>query len=510
MTTPGIQIGERFVSLEDVTAEAEKAAGGFAALGIGQSDSVALMLRNDIAFSVASGGAARLGAYPVPINWHLKEEEFNYILKDCAAKALVIHADLLAEVGGGVPPGVTVLSVPTPPEVAAAYKIAKAQGHLWGDAIAWEEWLAQQPPREEEPKLQVASMIYTSGTTGRPKGVRRQPASPEQTEASLAIGVQALGLASGMRTIIPAPLYHSAPNDYAGQTLRMEGFMVLQPRFNPEEFLALIERYKINRVQVVPTMFLRLLRLPDEVRGKYDVSSLEHVVHAAAPCPPKVKEAMIAWWGPIIHEYYGSTETGIITYCNSAEALSHPGTVGRPVDKAIVRIYDDNGHEVPTGEVGTIYCRMTIFPDFTYQGDDAKRKSVERHGLITNGDVGYFDEDGFLYLCDRVADMVISGGVNIYTAEIEAVLIEAPGVKDCAVFGIPDEEFGESLAAVIEPTDGATLDSQEIRDYLGEHVARYKVPKLIEFRRDLPREDSGKLFKRRLREPFWADSGRNI
>ncbi len=510
MTTPGIQIGERFLALEDLNVQARKVAGGLAALGIRQGDCVALMLRNDIAFSVASGGAGRLGAYPVPINWHLKEEEFNYILKDCGAKALVIHADLLAGVGGGIPAGVIVLSVPTPPEVADTYTIAGAQGYPSVDAIAWESWIDEQTPREEEPEFQAMSMIYTSGTTGHPKGVRRQPAKPEDGEAALAITVQAFGLVQGMRTIIPAPLYHAAPNGYAGLTLQMEGFMVLQPRFDPEEFLALIERHKIDRIQVVPTMFIRLLKLPEEVRNKYDVSSLEYVIHAAAPCPAKVKEAMIDWWGPIIHEFYGSTETGIITYCNSVEALSHPGTVGQVVGTSIARIYDDDGNELPTGEIGAIYSRMTVQGDFTYQGDDAKRESIERDGLFSSGDVGYFDEDGFLFLCDRAADMVISGGVNIYPAEIEAVLIDIPGVKDCAVFGIPDEDLGESLAAIIEPADGVSLDAQEITDYLGEHIARYKIPKLIEFRSDLPREDSGKLFKRRLRDPFWADAGRNI
>ncbi len=510
MTTPGIQIGERFVSLEDVRARSAKVAGGFAALGVGEGDCVALMLRNDIAFFVASGGASRLGAYPVPINWHLKEEEVAYILKDCGAKVLVIHEDLLQEVGRGVPPNVTVFSVQTPPEVAAAYEMAQTEGTAKGDALEWDAWIEQQPAKEEEAAVQIASMIYTSGTTGRPKGVRREPASAEQYQAALQIGVNALGLAPGMRTIIPAPLYHSAPNAYAGLTVLMEGFMVLQPRFNPEEFLALIERHKIDRVQVVPTMLIRLLKLPEEVRKKYDLSSLEHVVHAAAPCPPKVKEAIIEWFGPIVHEYYGSTETGIVTHCNSEQALSHSGTVGRPVDGAIVRIFDDDGNEIPVGETGTIYCRLTMASDFTYQGDDAKRRSIEREGLITNGDIGYFDKDGFLYLCDRAADMVISGGVNIYPAEIEAVLIEAPGVQDCAVFGIPDEDFGESLAAVIEPSDGVNLNAQDITDFLSERLARYKVPKVIEFRKYLPREDSGKLFKRRLREPYWADAGRNI
>lgn len=510
MTTAGVQIGERFVSLEELRAMSAKAAGGFAAHGVGVGDSVAIMLRNDIPFLVASGGAGRIGAYSVPVNWHLKAEEVGYILKDCGAKVFVVHADLLAEVASAVPSGVLVLAVPTPPELAMAYGLEAGGALEASGTLEWNGWLDEQEAHEEEPAQTAASMIYTSGTTGRPKGVRREPASPEQQAAGLAVAAHVLGAAPGMRTIIPAPLYHSAPNAYAGLTVLVEGFMVLQPRFNPEEFLALIERYKIDRIQVVPTMFVRLLKLPEEVRNKYDLSSLEYIIHAAAPCPPKVKKAMIEWWGPIIHEYYGSTEVGVVTYCNSEEALAHPGTVGRAIENAIIRIYDDDGHELPTGETGTIYCRLTTASDFTYQGDDAKRRSIERDGLITNGDVGYFDEDGFLYLCDRAADMVISGGVNIYPAEIEAVLIEVPGVRDCAVFGIPDEDFGEALAAVIQPVDGVTLDAEEVKAYLGERIARYKVPKVVEFRSELPREDSGKLFKRRLRDPYWADAGRNI
>jgi long-chain acyl-CoA synthetase len=257
-------------------------------------------------------------------------------------------------------------------------------------------------------------------------------------------------------------------------------------------------------------MFVRLLKLPEAVRRKYDVSSLKHVVHAGAPCPPEVKRAMIEWWGPIIHEYYGATESSAVVHSTSTDWLAHPGTVGRPHDNCQVRIYDAEGRQLPAGEIGEVYMRNFNVPDFTYNNMDAKRAEIARGELLTAGDVGYLNEQGFLFLCDRAKDMVISGGVNIYPAEIESVLHTMPEVLDCAVFGIPDEEYGEAVAAVIEPRPGATLTAQQVRDYLRQRMAGYKVPKLVEFGRDLPREDSGKIFKRKLRDPYWEKAGRRI
>jgi long-chain acyl-CoA synthetase len=305
-------------------------------------------------------------------------------------------------------------------------------------------------------------------------------------------------------------MYHSAPNLYGLFAAQDGGLVIMQPRFDPEELLALIDEYRITHLHMVPIMFVRLLKLPDEVKKKYDVSSLEFVVHAAAPCPPDVKKQMIDWWGPVINEYYGGTETGGVVFHNSEEALRKPGTVGRPIPGGIVRIYDDEGNELGPNQIGEVYLRITDWPDFTYRGRDEERRACERDGLITCGDVGYLDEEGYLFLCDRKKDMVISGGVNIYPAEIEAVLINMPGVKDCAVFGIPDEEFGESLAAHVELQPGAELADAQVREFLGEHMARYKIPKVIEFATALPREDSGKIFKRKLRAPYWEEAGRQI
>jgi long-chain acyl-CoA synthetase len=282
------------------------------------------------------------------------------------------------------------------------------------------------------------------------------------------------------------------------------------PRFDAEDFLRLVERRRVSVVQMVPTMFVRMLALPESVRSRYDLSSLRRVVHAAAPCPPDVKRAMIEWLGPIIDEYYGGTETGPVVFCTSEEWLEHPGTVGRPIRNASVKILDAGGNELPPGESGEVFMWLDVWPNFTYENDPEKRRSIERDGLVSCGDIGYLDRDGFLHLNDRRSDMVISGGVNIYPAEIEACLMSLPGVRDCAVFGIPDDEFGEAIAAYVEPLDGHPLSAEDVRGHVRATLASYKTPRIVELTRDLPREDSGKIFKRRLREPYWRGRERAI
>jgi long-chain acyl-CoA synthetase len=280
--------------------------------------------------------------------------------------------------------------------------------------------------------------------------------------------------------------------------------MVLQPRFEAEDMLRLIDRHKVSHMHIVPTMFVRLLRLPEDAKRRYDVSSLRWITHGAAPCAPAVKRQMIDWWGPVINEYYGATETGIVVWHDSQEALKKPGTVGHIVEGATLRIVDEQGG------IGEIYLRGPHLADFTYNNDNAKRREIALGDLVTVGDVGYQDADGYIFLCDRKRDMIISGGVNIYPAEIESVLIQMPGVRDCAVFGIPDEEFGEQICAYVEPQPGEPLQASEVRAWLGGHLARYKVPKVVEFSGALPREDSGKIFKRKLRAPYWEKTGRSI
>lgn len=506
-----IYTGDRVIKVEDAKLRAAKAAQGLSRLVSDSEQAVAIFLRNDVAYMEATETARILGVYAVPVNWHYGPEEANYILTDCDACALVVHADLYRIIKDGIPDGVEVLIVPTPPEVQEAYGLSDEQCAVPEGGTNWYEWLEQFEPMEKGDTPSPGAMIYTSGTTGNPKGVRRQPKSEAEMTAMMDVIKTVFGLREGVRTIIPAPMYHSAPNSYSA--ISFNGNLeeiVLMPRFDTEEFLALIDKHKTTHVQTVPTMFVRLLKLPEEVRNKYDTSSLEFVVHAAAPCPQDVKEKMIDWWGPIINEYYGSTETSAVVFCNSEEWLAHKGSVGRTMEETEVRILDEQGAEVPAGTIGDVYCRIMTGPDFTYNNDDGKRSKAEKLGLIGVGDIGYMDEDGFLYLCDRRNDMVISGGVNIYPAEIEACLLAHGAIHDCAVFGIPDEDFGEALCSFIQVEPGQSIEEMEVREHVREHLAGYKVPKVVEFASELPREDSGKIFKRKLREPYWADHQNSI
>jgi long-chain acyl-CoA synthetase len=506
----GIISGQRRRDHAEVADRAARIAGGLDALGVGPGDSVCILMRNDIAFIEAAYGAMQLGAYAVPVNWHFKPEEIHYILSDSGTRVLVAHADMLHQLRVAIPNGVTVLSVPTSPEILSHYKIDPDSLATPDFAVDLESWLEQQRLYDGPARPQPANMIYTSGTTGHPKGVRRHAPTPEQRASAERMRAMIYGLRPGARALLPGPLYHSAPNSFGLRAGRLGGALVLMPRFEPEEFLRLVEAERIDTIFMVPTMFIRLMKLPEAVRGKYDMSSLYHVIHAAAPCPADVKRAMIEWWGPVIYEFYGSTESGAVTFANSEDALKRPGTVGKIAPGAELRFVGEDGRVLPQGEIGEIYSKIDGNPDFTYHNKPEKRAEIDRDGFITSGDVGYIDQDGYVFICDRKRDMVISGGVNIYPAEIEAALHAVPGVHDCAVFGIPDEEFGEALMAVVEPQAGVTLDIADIRERLRTSLADYKVPKHVEIQANLPREDSGKIFKRRLRDPYWERAGRRI
>ena len=505
----GIVSGERHLTKDVFEDRIARAATALAKLGAGPGQSVAILLRNDIVFLEASLAAQRIGAYAVPVNWHFHPEEVGYVLADCDARVVVGHEDLLAALGERIPATASVVAVGVSPDIRAAYGIEGGAART-SAAYDWEALIAESAPYDGPVVPQTMSMIYTSGTTGHPKGVRRAPPTPEQQKGLDEQRRLINGLEPGVRALLPGPLYHSAPNSFALRAARVADLLVVMPRFDPEAFLAAVERHRITTLFMVPVMFVRLLKLPEDVRRRYDVSSLKFVMHAAAPCPPDVKRAMIDWWGPIVWEFYGATEIGAITMISSAEWLARPGSVGKVTAGTSLRVYGDNGREAAQGEIGEVYSRVGCYPEFTYNKAPEKRAEVERDGLITCGDMGYLDADGYLFLCDRRRDMVISGGVNIYPAEIEAVAIGMPGVKDCAVFGIPDEEFGEALLMLVEPQDGQVLEPEAVRRHLAAHLAGYKVPRRIEIRTGLPREDSGKIFKRRLREPYWENAGRRI
>ena len=506
----GVVVGNRSVSTADLQLHALRAASGFAVLGVQAGDAVALLMRNDIPFLEATIAAGAVGAYAVPVNWHCGVEELAFILEHSEAKVLVVHADLLRSLENAIPSAVGVLVVETPEDIAAAFGIDSSARQVDPARSEWTSWRDAHEPWEGERTPTPFSVIYTSGTTGRPKGVKRAPLGSEQQEAVVRLTSKLLGVAPGARMLITAPLYHSSANAAALMAVQMGALAVLQPRFDPEELLALVERHRITTMTVVPTMLVRLLKLPAETRSRYDLQSLVHVSHTAAPCPPDVKRQIIDWWGPVINEYYGSTETGAVTFCTSHEWLAHPGTVGKALDHAVVRVLDDDRNEQPSGVPGEIFVRLTSFSDFTYDKEEQRRLDIEVHGLVTCGDVGFLDDDGYLYLCDRKTDMIIVGGSNVYPAEIESVLLDMPEVQDGAVFGIPDETLGEVVAAAVQLLPGATADADAVRSYLAGRLPSFKIPRVVDFHEALPREDTGKVLKRCLREPYWESAGRQI
>lgn len=474
---------------------AARLAGGLARLGVEDGDVIAVMLRNSPAYIDAIHSCQTAGCFYCPINWHFKAEEVSFLLRDSGSKVLLIEADLLAEVRHVVPEGVVVLVVG-----------AATQGV--GDELDYERWLAQQRPYAGAPRTPRAHMAYTSGTTGRPKGVKRLAPAPEDRDKIMA-GMQALvqltwGIRPGVRALVSAPLYHSAPSSFAQQAIQQAETLVLMPRFDAEQTLALIEQHRIDTVFLVPIMYVRLLRLPEEVKARYDLSSVRFVASTGAPCAPDIKRAMLDWWGPVIYETYASSETGMITLQDPESAYRKPGSAGRAVLDTEIRIIDEQGNDCPVGVPGVIYARQHAITDFTYLNNDAARDAASLGDLATVGDIGYLDDEGYLYLCDRASDMVISGGVNIYPAEIEHALISLDGVADCAVFGIPDVEYGEALVALVKADPERQLTAAAVATYLRGRIAGYKVPRQIEFVAELPRDDNGKVAKRRLRDSWLA------
>jgi long-chain acyl-CoA synthetase len=506
--------GDREIPGNAFDATAAQAAAGLDGLGVGEDDVVCIMLRNEPAFLEAVFAARHVGAYPCPINWHYKAEEAGWILADSSAKALIVHADLLPQIAGAVPHDVEVVVVQPEAATQSAFGIAPQSAQAPTGMREWRSWLAAHAPWSGPARVPRANMPYTSGTTGRAKGVRRAPTPPDAAATAAALAretfARALGIAPGMRALLSAPLYHSAPISYAIQAMPAGAMVVLESRFDAERTLALIERHRLTHAYLVPTMYVRLLKLSDAMKRHHDVSSMRFVASTGSPCPPDIKRAMIDWWGPVFNESYASSEGGYVTAISSVEALAKPGSAGRPIGQGALKIRDAGGRELPPGEIGLIYARQPAYPDFTYNNNPEARRAIEHDGLWTLGDMGHVDADGYLFVCDRAVDMVISGGVNIYPAEIEASLAAMPGVHDCAVFGIPHAEFGEALAAAIQPEPDAQLDADAVRAWLALRIADYKVPRVVEFHAALPREESGKIFKRVLRAPYWKDAGRKI
>ena len=461
--------------------------------GVAAGDSIALLCSNRPEFAEVLAAAQRSGLRLTPVNWHLTADEAGYILDDCEAKAFVADARF-ADVARAVA------------RLAPRATIRLAVGGPIDGFDSYDEAVAAEDGTDIEDPTIGGTMLYTSGTTGRPKGVRRPlVAAGGQTQTSSALASARAAAEGPSMHLCTGPLYHAAPLAFSLAAPLATGMgVVLMDRWDAEETLRLIERHRITHTHMVPTMFHRLLSLPADVRTAADTSSLRFVIHGAAPCPVAVKQAIIDWWGPIVVEYYAATEGGA-TFVDSQEWLSRPGTVGKPPTEDHVRILDDDGKAAPAGEVGTIYIKAPEAARFTYFKDDEKTAKAYRGDYFTLGDVGYLDSDGYLYLTDRSANLIISGGVNIYPAEVEAVLITHPAVGDVAVIGVPSEEWGEEVKAVVEPQPGVLASAQlagELVAWCRERLARFKCPRSVDFVDVLPRQDNGKLYKRVLRDRY--------
>jgi long-chain acyl-CoA synthetase len=464
--------------------------------GLGEGDAVALICTNRPEFAETVYAAQRAGFRLTPINWHLTGGEAAYIVSDCEAKALIADASI-AEVAAGAVAGAG----------ADRCTVRLAAGGPIDGFDDYAEAIAAEDGSDLADPVLGANMLYTSGTTGRPKGVHRPG------RVAMAGRAQAGGGAMGTAGYRPGedlhlctgPLYHAAPLAFSlSAPLSFGVGTVLMERWDAETALSLIDAHRITHTHMVPTMFHRLLSLPEEVRDKYDVASLRYVIHGAAPCPVPVKQALIKWLGPIVYEYYAATE-GAGSAVDSKTWLEHPGTVGKPVTEGQVKIGDADGNPLPAGEIGLVFLRAPDQGAFEYYKDPEKTANTYRGSYFTLGDVGYLDEEGYLYLTDRSANLIISGGVNIYPAEVDAVLLQHPAVGDVATIGIPNPEWGEEVKAVVELRDGykpSEALAAELVEFCRAGLAHFKCPRSIDFIDELPRQDNGKIYKRLLRDRY--------
>lgn len=494
----------------ELHAACNRVAHGLRALGLERGDVVAINAVNCAEYYILNLACMQIGLYMTPINWHLAPAEVAYILQDCKAKVFIGHervadACIAAAKDSGLARDV-------------CFAVGKIDGFQPFEALG--EGQSDDAP---ENRSSGSVMNYTSGTTGNPKGVKRSLA-PAEVEPDVVYGFYAMFLGMfGVQAeddnvyICGSPLYHTAVLLQSTMALHYGHPVVLMDKWTPEDMLRLIEKYRCTTSHMVPTQFNRLLLLPEEVRNKYDVSSTRCMIHAAAPCPPDIKRQMLDWWGDSIYEYYAATEGGG-TIVTPQEWRQYPGTVGKAWPTAEVRIFDDDGKQLPEGEQGTVYMLLGEQTDFEYKDDKAKTKKNRLNTddgkvFFTVGDIGYLNEEGFLFLCDRKIDMIISGGANIYPAEIENVFAAHPKVADVAVFGIPHDDWGEEVKAVIEPAPGVEAGAEladEILAFCAERLAKYKRPRSIDFVEEMPRDPSGKLYKRKLRDPYWQGRERAI
>ncbi|HYM31190.1 MAG TPA: AMP-binding protein [Candidatus Cybelea sp.] len=496
------QSGET-VSYAELERRTNRLAHYFRAAGLGRLDHYAIFMENNSRYVECCGAGERAGLYYTCVNSYLTPEELAYILDNSESKILVTSKARL---------DVALQALASCPRIARCLVVDAAGGD--GKVANLDTAVGGFPDTPIADESLGTPMLYSSGTTGRPKGiVRPLPENPpEQPLPLFDFLVKLWHYRDRMIYLSPAPLYHSAPQAAVGLTIRSGGTAIIMEHFDPEHYLALVERHRVTHSQLVPTMFSRMLKLPDGVRERYDLSSLEIAIHAAAPCPVPVKEQMIAWWGPIIHEYYGATEGLGFTACDSAEWLAHRGTVGR-VLLGELHVLDEEMRPLPAGTPGTLWFK-TATP-FEYFKDPVKTKEARSSDgtMSTVGDVGYVDRDGYLYLTDRSTFMIISGGVNIYPQECENLLITHPKVADAAVFGVPNEDLGEEVKAVVQPMPGIRPTpalAEELIAFCRAHLAHLKCPRSVDFEEQLPRLPTGKLYKRVLRDRYWGERASRI
>jgi fatty-acyl-CoA synthase len=478
------------IGFAELEARANRLAHCFRQAGLREGDTVAAIMENNEHVHAVMWAARRSGLYYALINTHLTAAEAAYIVDNSGARAVIGSRALRTvceQLGEHLPDGLPDL-------------LLMADDDLEG----WQrypECVADQPSEPINDELEGDLLQYSSGTTGRPKGIRRElpHLAPADAPNMLAPLMTAVGITGDSVYLNPAPLYHTAPSYWSIVVQSMGGTTVVMEKFDPERALECIQRYRITHGQFVPAMFVRMLKLPGAVRDSYDVSSLRRVVHAAAPCPVEIKKQMIDWWGPIIDEYYASSEAVGASFIRAEDWLTHQGSVGRPL-VGVPHILDEGGNELPPGEVGEIYYAGGH--SFEYLKDREKTEaSRDRHGWVTVGDVGHLDSDGFLFLTDRRHHMIISGGVNIYPQEAEDLLVTHPKVLDAAVFGVPDDEMGQSVKGVVQtvdPEDATEPFGEDLLVWLRERLAHYKCPRSISFEPQLPRTDAGKLYKQEL------------
>jgi len=489
--------GDRRLTWRALLERRNRLASSLVKQGVGRGEHVIIYAPNSLEYLLASAATRAANAVPIPMNHRLVAEEVSYILD---------HSDAVAAFVGG-------------PFVATADQVRRDahRVRLWITLDAERAWATSldelvdagsaEPPAPDPAQGLGGSMIYTGGTTGKPKGALRAASDAQLTLAFM----QALGMIHERHVhLVAGPLYHSAPGSFALFAAVLGGTVVVMPKFDPEQALHLIATHRVTSTFMAPTLIKRIIDLPDSVRARYDVSSMRSLVVAAAPCPMRVKEAALAYFGPSLFEFYGSTELGINTILRPEDVLRKPGSCGRVAPNVEIGLLDDDGKPVPVGEPGELYVRRFggMFDSY-YKNPDATRQT-ERAGWHSVGDVAWVDAEGFYTLCDRKRDMIISGGVNIYPAEIEDALHRHPAVEDVAVFGVPDDDWGERVHAAVQLRPNQTLGADELRAFARRHLADYKVPREVSYPADFPRDAAGKLIKRLLRDPYWAGRGRTI